>query len=143
MLRSEKTYEKAREELVGKVEQVRLHNNRIEELVTQLKQLNQRLNALEGQLLRMAEGLQGGARRFPEAVSRPRARPQLDGEDGGKLPGKAWKPSPPSTPSDIAAIRSPDRGGRQRRRPADQRVPPRLHDGQPRRARQRRAPRRR
>jgi RNA polymerase primary sigma factor len=55
-LRSEKTYEKAREELVGKVEQVRLHNNRIEELVTQLKQLNQRLNALEGSLLRMAEG---------------------------------------------------------------------------------------
>jgi RNA polymerase primary sigma factor len=55
-LRSEKTYEKAREELVGKVEQVRLHNNRIEELVTQLKQLNQRLNALEGSLVRMAEG---------------------------------------------------------------------------------------
>jgi RNA polymerase primary sigma factor len=55
-LRSEKTYEKAREELVSKVEQVRLHNNRIEELVTQLKQLNQRLNTLEGSLLRMAEG---------------------------------------------------------------------------------------
>ena len=35
---------------------MRLHNNRIEELVTQLKQLNQRLTALEGQLLRMAEG---------------------------------------------------------------------------------------
>src|SRR5208282_3802172 len=30
--RSEKSYERAREELVGKVEQVRLHNNRIEEL---------------------------------------------------------------------------------------------------------------
>ena len=40
----------------SKVEQVRLHNNRIEELVTQLKQLNQRLTTLEGQLLRMAEG---------------------------------------------------------------------------------------
>ena len=39
----------------SKVEQVRLHNNRIEELVTQLKQLNQRLTALEGQLLRIAE----------------------------------------------------------------------------------------
>jgi len=53
-LRSEKSYEKIREELVSKVEQVRLHNNRIEELVTQLKQLNARLMALEGQLLRMA-----------------------------------------------------------------------------------------
>ena len=55
-LRSEKNYEKLREELVAKVEQVRLHNNRIEELVTQLKQLNQRLTGLEGALLRMAEG---------------------------------------------------------------------------------------
>jgi len=53
--RSEKSYEKLREELVSKVEQVRLHNNRIEELVMQLKELNQRLTALEGQLLRMAE----------------------------------------------------------------------------------------
>jgi len=53
--RSEKSYEKQREELVSKVEQVRLHNNRIEELVMQLKELNQRLTALEGQLLRMAE----------------------------------------------------------------------------------------
>ena len=34
---------------------MRLHNNRIEELVSQLKLLNQRLTTLEGQLLRMAE----------------------------------------------------------------------------------------
>ena len=53
--RHEKSYEKQREELVGRVQQVRLHNNRIEELVTQLKQLSQRLNTLEGQLLRMGE----------------------------------------------------------------------------------------
>ncbi len=53
--KSEKGYEKLREELVGRVQQVRLHNNRIEELVTQLKQLTQRLNGLEGQLLRFAE----------------------------------------------------------------------------------------
>jgi RNA polymerase primary sigma factor len=53
--RSEKAYEKQREELVRKVEQVRLHNNRIEELVMQLKELNQRLTGHEGQLLRRAE----------------------------------------------------------------------------------------
>jgi RNA polymerase primary sigma factor len=39
---------------------VRCTATRIEELVTQLKQLNQRLTALEGQLLRTA-GLQGPA----------------------------------------------------------------------------------
>ena len=53
--RSEKGYEKQREEVISKVAQVRLHNNRIEELVIQLKQLNQKLTALDGQLLRMAE----------------------------------------------------------------------------------------
>ena len=54
--RSEKAYEKSRDELVKLVEQVHLHNNRIEELVEQLKMLNQRLTGLEGQLLRLAEG---------------------------------------------------------------------------------------
>ena len=52
---AETAYEVQREEVVRKVEQVRLHNNRIEELVVQLKQLSQRLNGLDGQLLRLAE----------------------------------------------------------------------------------------
>jgi RNA polymerase primary sigma factor len=53
--RSEKTYEKSRTELVALVQKVQLHNNRIEELVDQLKGLNRRLTTLEGQILRMAE----------------------------------------------------------------------------------------
>jgi RNA polymerase primary sigma factor len=36
------------------VEKVHLHNNRIEELVEQLKALNRKLNTLDGQVLRMA-----------------------------------------------------------------------------------------
>ena len=79
--RSEKSYEKLREELVAKVEQVRLHNNRIEELVTQLKQLNQRLTGMEGQLLRMAESCKVAARRLPAPVSRQRTRPELGRAD--------------------------------------------------------------
>ena len=39
---------------------MRLHNNRIEELVIQLKQISQRLNGLEGQLLRLAEACKVG-----------------------------------------------------------------------------------
>ncbi len=53
--RSEKTYEKSRTELVALVEKVHLHNNRIEELVEQLKLLNKRLVAMDGQVLRLAE----------------------------------------------------------------------------------------
>ncbi len=52
--RSEKTYEKARQELVQLVQKVHLHNNRIEELVEQLKGLNKKLTTLDGQVLRLA-----------------------------------------------------------------------------------------
>jgi RNA polymerase primary sigma factor len=89
-LRSEKSYEKLREELVAKVQQVRLHNNRIEELVTQLKQLTQRLNGLEGQLLRLAESSKVGREDF---LARYRGN-ELDPnwlETVGSLPGKGWK----------------------------------------------------
>ena len=88
--RSEKAYEKLREELVGKVQQVRLHNNRIEELVTQLKQLNQRLNGLEGQLLRMAESCKVARDDFLNQYRGNELDPNWV-EKIGRLPGKAWK----------------------------------------------------
>ena len=70
---------------------VRLHNNRIEELVTQLKQLNQRLTTLEGQLLRMAEGTKVAREEF---LKHYRGQ-ELDPNWVAKvtmLPGKGWKP---------------------------------------------------
>ena len=90
VVRSEKTYEKAREELVGKVEQVRLHNNRIEELVIQLKQISQRLNGLEGQLLRLAETCKVGRDDFLREYRGHELDPNWM-ERVDKLPGKAWK----------------------------------------------------
>jgi RNA polymerase primary sigma factor len=89
-LRSEKTYEKQREELVSKVEQVRLHNNRIEELVTQLKQLNQRLTGLEGQLLRMAEGCKVNREEFLHNYRGHELDPNWI-DRISRLPGKGWK----------------------------------------------------
>ena len=88
--RSERAYEKLREELVGKVEQVRLHNNRIEELVTQLKQLNQRLTGLEGQLLRSAESCKVARDDFLNQYRGSELDPNWV-EKIGRLPGKAWK----------------------------------------------------
>ena len=88
--RSEKSYEKLREELVARVQQVRLHNNRIEELVTQLKQLTQRLNVLEGQLLRFAEGSKVSRDDFLGRYRGNELDPNwLDTVAG--LPGKGWK----------------------------------------------------
>jgi RNA polymerase primary sigma factor len=89
-VRNEKSYEKLREELVSKVEQVRLHNNRIEELVMQLKQLNQRLNSLEGQLLRMAESCKVARDDFLTQYRGHELDPNwLDRI--ARMPGKAWK----------------------------------------------------
>ena len=88
--RSEKAYEKLRDELVAKVEQVRLHNNRIEELVAQLKVLNQRLNGLEGQILRLAEGAKVTREEF---LQHYRGREMDPGWMNyvAALPGKGWK----------------------------------------------------
>ena len=89
-LRSEKSYEKLREELVAKVEQVRLHNNRIDELVMQLKQLNQRLTGLEGQLLRMAESCKVPRDEFLQHYRGNELDPNWL-ERIAALPGKGWK----------------------------------------------------
>jgi RNA polymerase primary sigma factor len=103
--RSEKTYEKLREELVARVQQVRLHNNRIEELVTQLKQLTQRLNGLEGQLLRFAESSKVARDDF---LARYRGH-ELDPtwlESVAALPGKGWKAFASKYFTQIADVRS-------------------------------------
>ena len=89
-LRSEKSYEKQREELVGRVEQVRLHNNRIEELVSQLKQLSQRLNTLEGQLLRMGEQCKIPRDEFLKEYRGQELDPNWM-ERVTHLPGRGWK----------------------------------------------------
>jgi RNA polymerase primary sigma factor len=89
-LRSEKSYEKQREELVGRVEQVRLHNNRIEELVTQLKQLSQRLNQMEGQLLRMGEQSKISRDEFLKEYRGHELDPNWM-ERVAQLPSRSWK----------------------------------------------------
>jgi RNA polymerase primary sigma factor len=102
--RSEKSYGKSREELVQKVGQVRLHNNRIEELVTQLKQLNQRLTTLEGQLLRMAEGTKVAREEFLKHYRGQELDPNWIGRVS-MLPGKGWKPFVAKHTTDINNVR--------------------------------------
>ena len=103
--RSEKTYEKSREELVQKVGQVRLHNNRIEELVTQLKQLNQRLTTLEGQLLRMAEGSKVSRDEFLKNYRGEELDPNWT-DRVAELTGKGWKLFVGRHIDDIANVRA-------------------------------------
>ena len=103
--RSEKGYEKIREELVQKVGQVRLHNNRIEELVTQLKQLNQRLTTLEGQLMRMAEGCKVNREEFLKNYRGAELDPNWL-EKVAVLTGKGWRLFAAKHPTDIGNVRA-------------------------------------
>ncbi len=103
--RSEKTYEKAREELVQKVGQVRLHNNRIEELVTQLKQLNHRLTGLEGSLLRLAESCKVPREDFLKQYRGSELDPYWM-ERVAQLPAKGWKSFGARDPAHVADIRA-------------------------------------
>ena len=102
--RSEKSYEKQREELIAKVEQVRLHNNRIEELVLQLKQLNQRLTGFEGNLLRLAESTKVPRDEFLREYRGQELDPNWL-ERVAKLPGKGWKVFAPKYTNEVVAIR--------------------------------------
>ncbi len=103
--RSEKNYEKLRDELVAKVEQVRLHNNRIEELVAQLKVLNQRLNGLEGQILRLAEGAKVSREEFLQAYRGREMDPNWM-NDIASLAGKGWKDFAKKHGTQVGELRS-------------------------------------
>ncbi len=103
--RSEKTYEKQREELVSLVEKVRLHNNRIEELVIQLKQLNQRLTGLEGQLLRLAESCKVNREEFLREYRGHELDPNWMERVAG-LSGKGWKNFAAKYFEDVTQIRA-------------------------------------
>jgi RNA polymerase primary sigma factor len=104
-LRGEKNYEKLRQELITLVEKVQLHNNRIEELVDQLKTLNRRMTTMEGQVLRLADS---------QKVKRDEFLTQWRGsemdpawlERVGALPGKGWKAFVAKHGADVEQIRA-------------------------------------
>ena len=103
--RSEKSYEKLRDELVAKVEQVRLHNNRIEELVTQLKQISQLLNGLEGRMLRHAESAKVSRDDFLLKYRGHEMDPGWMDSVAG-LPGKPWKNFVARHAADVTELRA-------------------------------------
>ncbi|WP_338331559.1 RNA polymerase sigma factor RpoD [Acetobacter sp. LMG 32666] len=86
----EDNYIALRDQLVSKVEQVHLHNNRIEDLVAQLKQMFQRLNVLEGRMLRLAESCRVSRDDF---LMKYRGRELDPGwmDMASALPGRSWK----------------------------------------------------
>ncbi|MBU8540686.1 RNA polymerase sigma factor RpoD [Falsiroseomonas tokyonensis] len=103
--RSEKTYEKQRQELVALVEKVHLHNNRIEELVDQLKGLNRRQTTLEGQVLRLAEAQKVKREEFLEQWRGSELDPAWF-ERISKLQTRGWKTFVARSKDEAEAIRA-------------------------------------
>ena len=103
--RGEKTYEKSRRELIALVEKVHLHNNRIEELVDQLKGLNRKLTVLEGQVLRLAEAQKVKREDFLQHWRGSELDPAWL-ERVGALPGKSWKAFVAKSSTEVEAIRA-------------------------------------
>lgn len=102
--RAEKSYAKLRGELVALVSRMRLHNNRIEELVESIKAHVQRLNTVEGRMLRLAESCKIAREDF---MSRYRYH-ELDPdwlEQIKSLPGKGWKTLTTKHMDQLAAMR--------------------------------------
>ncbi|HEY8612989.1 MAG TPA: RNA polymerase sigma factor RpoD [Roseomonas sp.] len=103
--RSEKTYEKQRQELVALVQKVHLHNNRIEELVDQIKGLYRRLVGLEGQVLRLAESHKVKRAEFLEHWREAEMDPAWF-DRIGKLKGKGWQAFVANSRDDAENIRA-------------------------------------
>ena len=102
---AETTYDRQRQEMVAAVQKVHLHNNRIEELVEQLKALNRKLTALEGQVLRLAEANKVKREDFLQYWRGHELDPAWF-ERLEKLPGKEWKAFVERSRDDVEAVRA-------------------------------------
>ncbi len=103
--KSQKTYEKQRQEIVALVQKVHLHNNRIEELVDQIKGLYRRLVGLEGQVLRLAEAHKVKRAEFLEQWQGAEMDPAWF-DRIGKLKGKGWQAFVANSREDAENIRA-------------------------------------
>ena len=100
----EKRYQKLRQELVDLMEEVRLNNARIEQLVEQLYELNKLLMHLEGRLLRLAVGCRIKREDFLEQHYGHELAPDWI-ERISKLSGRGWKKFVEKHQADIQDLR--------------------------------------
>src|SRR5437868_1742754 len=102
---TERRYEKLKAEIIDNVKRVRLNNTRIEYLVEQLYDVNRRLVADEGRLLRLAEG--AGIRRsefLQQYFGNELAGDWLERVEA--LPGRGWPRLIEKHPADAVRLRS-------------------------------------
>ena len=88
--KAEKKYQKLRSEIVAQVNELHLHNNRIEALIDQLYGINRRIMSIDSAMVKLADQARINRRDFVDAY---RGR-ELDPNwlsDMGEKPGRGWQ----------------------------------------------------
>ncbi|MEM9139058.1 MAG: RNA polymerase sigma factor RpoD [Pseudomonadota bacterium] len=85
----ERKYQKQRQDIVDRVNELHLHNNRIETLIDQLYGINRRLMTLEGNLVKLADRHRVDRKAFIEEYRGSELEPGWT-DRVAKLKGKGW-----------------------------------------------------
>ena len=88
--KDEGTYQKLRSEIVLLVNELHLHNNRIEALIDQLYGINRRIMQIDSSIVKLADQARINRREFVEAYRGRELDPNWLEEMGGK-PGRGWQ----------------------------------------------------
>ena len=88
--KEEETYQKLRQEIVDLVNELHLHNNRIEALVDQLYGINRRIMSIDSQMVKLADQARINRREFIEAYKGSELDPTWLDRMAQK-PGRGWK----------------------------------------------------
>ena len=86
----EKVYQNLRAKIVERVNELHLHNNRIEALIDQLYGINKRIMSIDGAIVKLADHARINRREFIEAYRGYELDPNWL-ERMGKKPGRGWQ----------------------------------------------------
>ncbi|WP_370229738.1 RNA polymerase sigma factor RpoD [Cognatishimia sp.] len=88
--KEEATYQKLRSEIVELVNELHLHNNRIEALIDQLYGINRRVMSIDSSMVKLADQARINRKEFIEAYRGRELDPNWMDEMAGK-PGRGWQ----------------------------------------------------
>ena len=103
--KQEKTYQKLRAEIVELVNELHLHNNRIEALIDQLYGINRRIMAIDSAMVKLADQARINRKEFVEEYRGRELDPNwLD--DMSKKDGRGWKMFMERSPEKVEELRA-------------------------------------
>jgi len=103
--KQEGTYQKLRSEIVELVNELHLHNNRIEALIDQLYGINQRIMAIDSAMVKLADQARINRREFIEAY-RGREMDPTWLDDMARKSGRGWQMFMERSPEKVTELRA-------------------------------------